>query len=513
MIQLNDLLKYDHITIQCHDNPDPDTIGSAFALYKFFINNGKETQIIYSGAAKIQKTNLLLMLTELGIQLQYIEKDICDTSEELSNIKHENSLLITVDCQYGAGNVKKFTAGNIAILDHHFKEVQEPPHCDIRPFLGSCSTLVWNLLKEADFPLKDHIDVSTALYYGLYTDTNNLTEIIHPLDMDLRDDIKYNTALMKRFRNSNLSIEDLTIAGKTLNNRYLFTDTRSAIFEAEPCDPNILGFTSDLALQVDNIDACVVFCTVSGGIKISVRSCIRETMANELAARLCAGVGSGGGHSDKAGGFICGEKLRDIGITPFDFLKERFKQYYGEYDLIYSDKANFDVSKLAKFRKRAIPIGYVCTTDVFPAGTDIIIRTLEGDTHVSSDPDIHIMVGVCQEIWPIKRERFETAYIIPDGHYAPDESFWGENHYNPTVMDRVNGEHVSIEPYIKPCIPCGESFIFGKELKKRTKVFTNWNQEGYMFGDIGDYVAIRCDDINDIYVIEKSIFFKTYEKV
>ena len=27
-----------------------------------------------------------------------------------------------------------------------------------------------------------------------------------------------------------------------------------SVFEAEPCDPNVLGFISDLALQVDNID-------------------------------------------------------------------------------------------------------------------------------------------------------------------------------------------------------------------------------------------------------------------
>jgi len=53
MIKLNDLLNYDHITAQCHDNPDPDTIGSAFALYKFFTGKDKDTQIIYSGAAEV----------------------------------------------------------------------------------------------------------------------------------------------------------------------------------------------------------------------------------------------------------------------------------------------------------------------------------------------------------------------------------------------------------------------------------------------------------------------------
>ena len=513
MFKLNQLLEFDNIIIQCHNDPDPDTIGSAFALYRYLIVNDKNVKIIYSGVSGIKKANLLIMATELRIPLQYIPRDADESA--LAGFTgfdiNANTLLITVDCQYGAGNVKKFAADNIAIIDHHSKEVPEPPLCDIRPYLGSCATLVWKMLCEAEFPLKDHLDVSTALYYGLFTDTNSLTEIIHPLDMDIRDNSKFDSGLMKRLRNSNLSIEDLTIAAKTLNNRFLFTDTRSAIFEAEPCDPNILGFAGDLALQVDKIDACVIFCQVSGGVKLSVRSCVRETMANELAARLCRDVGSGGGHKDKAGGYISDEKLNKTGMSAFDFLKERFTQYYSDYDLVYSNNLDLDLNKMKRYRKKAIPIGYVYTTDVFPAGTDIIARTIEGDTHISSDPDIYIMVGICQEIWPIKRKRFEASYIVPEGVYTPDESFWEENHYEPTVKDRIHGESISLGPYIRPCVPCGEAIVYGKKLEKRTKVFTLWNQEGYMFGDIGDYLVVRSDDSGDAYVIEREIFYKTYE--
>ena len=507
MLDLHTFLDYDRVVIQCHDNPDPDAIGAAFALYTFLSERGKDAVIVYSGFSEIRKANLTLLQDALNIPLTYISRDAEETVLDLTG----HTLLVTVDCQYGAGNVKKLAADTVAIIDHHVADAPESPLCDIRSFLGSCSTLVWRLLTDAGFSFKDRLDVGTALYYGLYTDTNSLAELVHPLDMDLRDSIKYDAGLIKKLVNSNLSLGDLTIAGKALTTHWILEDTRSAIFEAEPCDPNILGFASDLALQVDNIDSCVVFCNVSGGVKLSVRSCVRETMANELAARLCEGVGSGGGHKDKAGGYISGEKLSEAGLSAAAFLGERFKRYYGEYDLVYSDRFEPDIGAMARYRKKKIPIGFARSADVFPVETDIIVRTIEGDTFITADPDIYIMVGICQEIWPIKREKFDASYNEAEGPYAPDETLWSENRYTPTVKDKKLGDSISLHPYIRPCVPTGESVIYAKKLERRTKVFTAWNQEGYMFGDVGDYLAVREDDSRDAYVIEKNIFKLTYE--
>ena len=509
MFNITDLLVYHRVVIQCHDNPDPDAVASAFALYIFLTEQGKDVQIIYGGASEIRKTNLLLMTNELKIPLRFIgrndEAPVFDAGQK--------SILVMVDCQYGAGNVKKLAADEVAVIDHHVKEITELPLIDIRPFLGSCSTLVWRLLCDVGFNFRNHLDVGTALYYGLYTDTNSLSEISHPLDMDLRDNIKYDSGLIKRLKNSNLSIVDLTIAANTLKNRSVCENTNSAVFEAEPCDPNILGFTGDLALQVDNIDVCIVFCRLGGGLRLSVRSCVREVMANELVEKICRGIGSGGGHNSKAGGFISMDKLDESGIgNPSGFLLERLKRYFEEYDYVYCGRLGIDTDKLEKYCKKAIPIGFVHSTDVFPAGTELVIRTLEGDTHITTDPDIYIMVGIYQEVWPIKRVKFEASYRELDSSYKQEEQFRTENQYDPTVKDRIQGESVSLLPYIRSCIPTGQNMIYVKKLEKRTKVFNSWNLDGYMFGDIGDYLAIRADDINDAYVIEESIFHKTYTK-
>jgi phosphoglycolate phosphatase len=498
------------VVIQCHDDPDPDAIASAFALYTFLSEQGRDVQIVYGGFSEIQKTNLLLMAVELKIPLKFIKYD--DNSPIFEG--NGKNILITVDCQYGIGNVKKFAADEVAIIDHHVKESSVPSLSDIRPFLGSCSTIMWHLLYNAGFDFKNHLDVGTALYYGLYTDTNSLSEIMHPLDKDLRDNIKYDSGLIKKLKNSNLSIGDLTIAANTLNNRRICEKINSAVFEAEPCDPNILGFTSDLALQVDNIDVCIVYCRLNGGLKLSVRSCVREVMANELVERICQGIGSGGGHNSKAGGFISMDMLEEDGAAiPSDFLLERLTQYFAEYDHIYGDRLKMDTNKLAKYRKKAIPIGFVRSIDVFPIGTELLIRTLEGDTHVMADPDIYIMIGIDQGAWPIKRVKFEASYRELDSPYKQDEQFKCENGYEPTVKDRIQSEAKSLLPFVRSCVPTGESIIYAIKLERRTKVFTPWNLEGYMFGGIGDYLEIRSDDIKDAYVIEESIFHKTYTKI
>ena len=66
--------------------------------------------------------------------------------------------------------------------------------------------------------------------------------------------------------------------------------------------------------------------------------------------------------------------------------------------------------------------------------------------------------------------------------------------------------------HAKVCIASGGAHIHAKELTVRVKVFTAWDAEKYMLGKPGDYLAVRCDDKHDIYVVERDIFFKTYEE-
>jgi phosphoglycolate phosphatase len=495
MFRLSELLSRNDITIQCHDSPDADAIASAFAVYSYLRYHGKSARIVYAGRLPVTKQNLLEMMIRLSVPVEFIDAS-----------GHAGSLVV-VDSQYGAGNVTKIAADNVFVFDHHRVEKSEAGVSVINPHLGSCSTLVWDLLRKEDFPFGRYPDVSTALYYGLFSDTNGLSEIYHPLDKDMRDSLPFNRSVIKRLQNMNLSLGELNIAGLALTRYRNDRDLGYAIFKAEPCDPNILGFISDLALQVDSIDACVVYNRTENGAKLSVRSCSREIMASDFVEFLARGVGSGGGHAEKAGGYIDVQKAEASGEPLETFLEKRVHEYFNSYDVIDAASHSLDVLSFPRYGKKRVPIGFVRSADVFEKGTPVLIRTLEGDAESVASDDIYFMVGIVGEAYPITAEKFHRSYE------RTADTLHTDFEYSPTVRNRATGEVREIIGLCGGCAALGEILIHAKQLERNTKVFTSWNADGYMSGKPGDFLAVRQDDFNDVYIIRQDIFHRTYERI
>jgi phosphoglycolate phosphatase len=444
------------------------------------------------------------MLEWFNIPLEYIKKGGKFPPPEL---------LICVDCQYGQGNVAKIDAEAVAIIDHHLKVVEDDEYDlgVIQPHLGSCATLVWDLLRQEDFDFALDKDIPASLYYGLLTDTNDFAEINHPLDKDMRDalEIFCDRGIIRRLRLCNLTLDELEIAGVAMLRNFSCLENRYALFKSEFCDPNILGFISDVALQVDTIELCVVYNLRESGAKFSVRSCSREVMAVEFAEFIARGVGSGGGHKEKAGGWLQKAEIEELGMTIDEYMKFKTNEYFNSYDLI--NAANHDIDPVARGMKRYIkkplPKGFTPSSDVFPAGTPVMIRTLEGDSNIISSPDIYLMVGVEGEVYPIKREKFEEIYRICN------ETTNDRYEYEPMVKNENTGETKELKPHLKFCVSTGDMPIYAGEFTRNTKIFTEWNPNGYMHGGPGDYLAIKCEDINDVYIIAERIFHRTYEEI
>ncbi|MFI3176860.1 MAG: DHH family phosphoesterase [Eubacteriales bacterium] len=496
---LHDLQPYEQITIQCHDNPDADAIGAGFALYEYFTKKEKTVRLIYSGRNAIQKTNLLLMLEHLAIPIEHV----------ISSDEPIKGLLLTIDCQYGAGNVTRLQADAVAIIDHHQMEIENVELCEIRSNLGSCSTLVWDMMKQEGYDFQGQTGVGTALFYGLFTDTNQFSEIYNPLDMDMRDDVTCNKSLVTLFRNSNLSLKELEIAGIALI-RFIFNeDYQYAIIKAQPCDPNLLGLISDFLLQVDSVSTCIVYNELEDGYKLSVRSCSKEVRASELAKYVTSGVGSGGGHLEKAGGFISKQQYihKYKSLHSEAYFSERMNSYFQESQIIYAKEYEIDTSCMQRYRKKKIPLGFVKTIDLGMVGTPLTVRTLEGDLDIRVDEQIYIMIGLKGEVYPIQCHKFQASYEVLDRAYDLDIE------YVPTVRRQQDGTSQNILCYAKSCVPTGEIHILARQLENVVKIFTLWDEEKYMLGKVGDYIAVRMDDAHDIYVVEQGVFQKTYETI
>lgn len=511
-MRLEELQDYDFVTIQCHDNPDADTLASGFALYRYFQDMGRQVRLIYCGRNKIQKPNLLMMVDHLRIPVTYIGDVPAFLAQEPEG--RLQGLLVTVDGQYGAGNVTKLPAEEVAVIDHHQVEVPPPIKNEINPHLGSCSTLVWQLLDKAGYQIKDQ-HLGTALYYGLFTDTNQFAEIFNPLDMDMREAVPCDKSLITLLRNSNLSLQEMEVAGVAMI-RYIYNDDYNyAIIKSKPCDPNILGLISDFLIQVAEVYCCVVYNETGDGYKFSVRSCVKEIQANELAAFLAEGVGSGGGHREKAGGFISMQLYEEAYPTLHSeaFFSQRLNDYFDHCQVIYAKEYEIDLADMQPYVKKPVPLGYVEATEVLPSGTPITIRTLEGDVDMVVEDDLIIMVGIKGEVYPNRREHFEKSYEATQRSYHECEDHAHcELLYEPTIHNRSTGEVMKLVDQAKICIASGGTHIYAKRLTERVKIFTAWDEEKYMLGKPGDYLAVRCDDMHDIYVVEQDIFHKTYEE-
>lgn len=503
-MKLQDLEGFDPITVQCHDNPDADALASGYGLYCYFKSKGKDVSLVYSGRSEIQKSNLKLMVEKLKLPIEYIKRE-GDTPV------YRRGLVITVDCQYGAGNVTRLEADAAAIIDHHQVEITDVPLSIINPNLGSCSTLVWKLITDAGYRVTDDNGLGTALYYGLYTDTNQFSELSNPLDLDMREELPFDKSMITLFRNSNLSLQELEIAGIAMI-RYSYNDDYEfAVIKAQPCDPNILGLISDFLLQVDQIKTCVVFNQYADGYKLSVRSCVKEVNASELAAYLTEGIGSGGGHFEKAGGFISMKLYEEKYPTLHaeGYFNNRMTQYFDSFAIIYAKDYQADLSEMKRYTKKKIPIGYVKADEVLPVGTPITIRTLEGDVEITVREDLYIMIGIKGEVYPNWKKNFEKAYQATQEPYAYESK---TTEYVPVIKNRQNGSNLPLTDYAKVCVPTGEVHIWAKPLERGVKVFTEWDKEKYMLGRPGDYLAVKCDDLQDVYVVEKDIFAETYDE-
>ena len=518
-MKLNELLQYDRIVIQMHNDPDADTIASGFGLYLYFQAHAKSVRLIYGGKREMHKSNVIQMVRLLEIPVEYVRE-----------LPEEPELLITVDCRYGERNVQKFHAKHIAVIDHHpgAKQIPGVEMYDIRIY-GACTTIIWEMLEEAGFAVSSSERLSTALYYGLNMDTGGMQEIAHPKDKDMRDELEFrlNQTVLTLLLNCNLSSKELKIAGRAMTKVDYQEENRFAIAEAQRCDPNILGIISDALIEVDMVDVCVVFCVLDDGIKLSVRSCGRETIANDFISFIVAGLGNGGGHERKAGGLINQDLMKEayhsrygaleknVSRMAHRLLSDRAAEYYNTQDLIYTQTDQVpDLSGEPLYEKRRLPVGYVKATDMYPAGTKVCVRMLEGDNIYTVTEDTYFIIGIEGEVYTN-----EAGYFL--AHNDPtDKPYEIRGEYAPTIriavktLEQTEEEQApkTLQDYVKECIPKEGGLIHARRLTRRTKVISP-KRSNYLLGEPGDYLASRVEDPKRQYIIQKDIMERSYRPI
>ncbi len=319
-IELINLLKQaKNIYIQGHNYPDPDAIGSAFGLQNFLRHYGIDSTLCYVGA--IDRLNTKFMLKNFGIDLY-----------KYDDIKHkmsEEDFIINVDAQKLNANITDIIGEEVACIDHHpvFIPIDEYKYKDIR-ITGACASIIASYYYETNTPIEKH--VASAMAYAIKMDTSELIRGVTALDVDMLNWLykMSDLTLIKKMYTYSIEYLDLKAYGTAIENIEIYENIGISYVPFD-CNQALVAVLSDFILSLDVVEVSIVYSINKDGLKVSVRSEISSVNAGTLIEKALMGIGSGGGHSAMAGGFVSNKNLKIIGSEYKNVIKERFIECLG----------------------------------------------------------------------------------------------------------------------------------------------------------------------------------------
>ena len=311
--KLIDYLKDKRVFIQTHNFPDPDAIGAGFGLQGILKSYGIDSILCYVGQIDRINTKKMTELCSINIY----------SEDETPLEMREFDPVICIDSQKGGGNIKDLPGDEIACIDHHpLIENDDYIYRDVRK-AGSCATLITQYYEELS--IEPDENVATALLYGLKIDTMNFTRGVTQADIKAFSYLldRASQDIIESLTMNSMEFADLQAYGAAIESIYVYDRVGFAGIPFA-CPDAQIGMVADFILSLDEVDVAVVYAHRRDGIKFSARSEVVKVNAGRLIAEALKDIGSGGGHSFMAGGFIPAENVEKLGSFKDDAIRERF---------------------------------------------------------------------------------------------------------------------------------------------------------------------------------------------
>lgn len=316
---LTDLLRQapDEVFLQPHNVPDPDAIASSYGLQFLLRERGIDSVIVYEH--EIEKANSLTLLELFGIEMKPA-KDVATLGEE--------DWAVLVDAQKGNSNITDLATDEVAAIDHHEYQGNKGYRFeDVRPQVGACSSIIAEYFFENN--VNPPSNVATALLYGIFMDTDNLTRGISPFDIDMFYKLysHADVSFINTLKGSQISRRDLDLYADAFHTVEVYEEL--GFLRLESVNDSLLGTASDIVLTVAGVNIVVAYSIRENGTKFSTRSLSPAVKANTLIRYILRDIGFGGGHETMAGGFLPHENFE--GNKKIDtFVKHRAIEFYEE---------------------------------------------------------------------------------------------------------------------------------------------------------------------------------------
>jgi nanoRNase/pAp phosphatase (c-di-AMP/oligoRNAs hydrolase) len=306
------------VAIYTHDQPDPDSIASAYALQHLVARRLEVESVIAYGGTIGRATNRA-MVELLGIRLL-----------PLTAVRHEEfGTHCMIDTQPGTGNNSVPADLTIAIaIDHHPSRSgdMQPAFSDVRTEYGATSTMMFYYLKAAglDLPTK----LATALLIGIKSDTRALEREASEADLRAYLEIfpRADLTLMARIESPRIPRGYFEAFHQALEVSSLYDGVVVAdLGDVE--NPDMVAEMADFFIPLDRADYALVMGRHEGRLYLSLRTRSDEHDAGATIARAVAELGTAGGHGKMAGAQV---DLEAAGPDAADEVRRRFLAALGK---------------------------------------------------------------------------------------------------------------------------------------------------------------------------------------
>ena len=284
------------LLVLTHGNPDPDSMGAGVGL-QHLAQQTTGLPSTFGLVGRVMRAENKAMIECLGIELTPLD------SLDLSDY----DCVALVDTQPGFGHTICPNGKIDIVLDHHVPPDNGPSpdvaFRDVRIDVGATSSLVTSYLMQRGVPLTP--DVATALFYGVRTDTADLSRGASPLDVAVYEFLmpRIDRQKLARITRPELPLEYYKALRDALNNIRVY-DHVVLCSLGKITAPEMVAEVADLLIRLEGKQA--VFC---GGVydhnyHVSVRTELGGRDAYYLIRDALGGEGSFGGHGSVAGGAV-----------------------------------------------------------------------------------------------------------------------------------------------------------------------------------------------------------------
>jgi nanoRNase/pAp phosphatase (c-di-AMP/oligoRNAs hydrolase) len=282
--------------VLCHNNPDPDTIASAYG-FQFLLSKKLGIRSIIGYGGVVTRAENRAMIQRLRIKMT-----------QLSRIDHSRYWGIAlIDAQPGTGNNLFDSRANppLIVIDHHplRKPSLKAQFHDIRPKYGATSTIITEYLSAAG--LVPTRSLANALIYGIKADTNSLVRGASKIDFNAFNYLSplTNPRVVAQIERPPLSSEYFEDYERGLARTTVHRDIAISCLgkiHSEAIIPEL----ADVLLRLEGVSWSLCVGERNDLLILSMRSTSRLHKAGTVIRRLVGKAGSAGGHREMAGGQI-----------------------------------------------------------------------------------------------------------------------------------------------------------------------------------------------------------------